>query len=236
VVFEKTVSELLDENYVYARALHYLGIDFFTSPNKKISDLCFEKGLDEHTLIRTFYNFDSAPRLAFNELEKYPLPLLTKYLKHNHHTFIKDKLPFIIYLLERLNERSITAILPEFIEDFIFHIYEEEDSTFRYIEALLKIHNRLEQSPWSVLFEFQAFSLQLEFEEHRHGDDFAAIRDLIAHFQPQDLSESIFVKEIRSFDRELTYHSEIENNIFFPKAIALEKEVYHRLQSLSKLN
>lgn len=237
MVFQRTISELVDENYIYARALDYLGIDFFHSADRVLEEVCEEKKLDREIVIKTFYLFDTQSRVSFKELESYPIEILKEYLKHNHHSFIKDKLPFIVNLLHR-SEADVALIhmLPEFIEDFIKHIYEEEDTIFRYIETLLRINANKIQSPPKALFEFEALSLSEEAEEHSNVDEFSAIRTLIANFAPANLIDEVLVKEIKGFDRELLYHSQIENHIFFPKAIELERTVHDRIKNLSKLN
>lgn len=121
MVFEKTLEQIVNENYVYARALHYLGIDFFESPHKKLNTVCKERGLDRTQVIKSFYSFDSCHRLSFAELEKYPIELLTEYLKHAHYLFIKDKLPYIIHLTKNWDRLDLKDLLAEFVEDFIKH-------------------------------------------------------------------------------------------------------------------
>lgn len=237
MVFEKTIGQVVDENYVYARALHYLGIDFFEAPNRKLKEICEERGLDRQSVIKTFYSFDSCHRFSFKELEKYPLELLTEYLKHAHHLFIKDKLPYIVHLVRKWNkEGELKSLLPEFVEDFIKHIYEEEDSTFKYIELLCDFKNGCAKAPSHLLINFRNYSLQEEFEEHLEEDEFGAIRSLTSTIEPKDLHDRVLLHEIKAIDREMIYHAEIENNIFFPKAIELESTIGKKIKTLSTLN
>lgn len=237
MVFEKTIREVVDENYVYARALHYLGIDFFEEPDRKLREICQERGLNRKQVINSFYTFDSCHRLSFKELEAYPIELLTEYLKHAHHLFIKDKLPYIVHLAKKWDgNKELQSLLPEFVEDLIRHIYEEEDTTFRYIQLLSSIHSGKEKAPFSKLIQYRAYSLAHEFEHHREDDELAPIRSLIEVVEEKCLHSKVLISEIKAFDREMIYHAEIENNIFFPKAIALEKEVHTYLETLSTLN
>jgi regulator of cell morphogenesis and NO signaling len=237
MVFEKTIGQVVDENYVYARALHYLGIDFFDAPDKQLKEICLERGLDRQKVIKSFYLFDSCNRFSFSELQKYPIELLTEYLKHAHHVFIKDKLPYIVHLVRKWDrDEGLKHLLPEFIEDFIKHIYEEEDTTFKYIELLSQIKNGSAKAPYFLLADFQKYSLKGEFEEHQHEDEFGAIRSLMSSFAPDSLHDRVLIHEIKAFDREMIYHAEIENNIFFPRAIELEASVQRRIKTLSELN
>ncbi|NQZ75233.1 MAG: hypothetical protein HRT61_03845 [Ekhidna sp.] len=231
------MEQVVDENHVYARALHYLGIDFFRNPNKKLKDICEERGLDRKTVIKSFYTFDSNQRLSFPELENYPIELLVEFLKHAHHVFIKEKLPYIVHLTQQWDKKwSLKELLPEFVEDFIKHIYEEEDSTFKYIELLCEQNNGVQKAPFALISEFRGYSLRREFEEHQHEDEFGAIRDLMSNIEPINLIDRVLLNEIRAFDREMIYHAEIENNIFFPKAIVLEAEVHNQIRTLSRFN
>ncbi|WP_420317622.1 iron-sulfur cluster repair di-iron protein [Ekhidna sp.] len=237
MVFEKTVGQIVDENYVYARALHYLGVDFFEEPNKKLKEVCLERGLDRKTVIKSFYSFDSCHRLSFSEIEKYPIELLIAYLKHTHHIFIKEKLPYIVHLVRKCRqEEGLKNLLPEFVEDFIKHIYEEEDSTFKYIELLCKIKKGAVSASLDLMCGFKDYSLKIEFEEHQHEDEFGGIRALATSIKPVDLHDHILLHEINAFDREMIYHAEIENEIFFPKAIELEEAVGRKIKNLSTLN
>ena len=237
MVFDKTIGEVVNENYVYARALHYLGIDFFEAPDKKLKEICRERGLDRQKVIKTFYEFDSCNRFSFDELESYPIELLTEYLKHAHHIFIKDKLPYIVHLVKKWDRaEGLGELLPEFVEDFIKHIYDEEDTTFKYIDLLCAINKGSIKAPLSLIVEYKGYSLKEDFEEHRDEDEFGAIRSLMSSIDPKDLHDKVLIHEVQAFDREMIYHAEIENNIFFPKAIALEETINRKLKILTTLN
>lgn len=237
MVFEKTLAEIVDENYVYARALHYLGISFLNNPNKELGAVCKEMGLRREKVVKSFYEFDGCTRISFNELKKYPVDLLLEYLRHSHHLFIKDKLPFIVYLAKNCESGSaLQKLLPEFVEDFISHIYEEEDTVFRYVKILSDSVKGNSANPISELITFKRFSLSHEFEHHQDDDEMKAIRCLVEDLQPRSLREEVLIKEVKAFDREMLYHAAIENEIFFPKAIALEADVQSLLQRTSVQN
>ncbi len=237
MVFEKTLSEIVDENYVYARALHYLGISFFEHPDRSLREVCEERGLDREKVIKNFYLFDGCSRLSFRELESYPIDLLIEYLRHSHHIFIKEKLPFITHLAKHCEGRQeIQSLLPEFVEDFICHIYEEEDSVFKYVKVLSNCLKGSVANPISPLLSFETFSLTGEYEHHQGDDEMKVIRSMIESLEPQSQKEEVLVQEVKAFDREMLYHAEIENKIFFPKAISLESEVKSKIKKISTLN
>jgi len=236
MVLQKTIEEVVDENYVYARALHYLGIDFFENADKKLEQVCSEKGLNTRQVIKSFYEFDSSPRISYKELSSYPIELLVEYLKHTHHIFIKEKLPYIVHLAKTSENTELSNLMPEFVEDLIRHIYEEEDSTFKYIHTLAEIRKGKEKAPASRLMDFSSFSLSEELAHHEGEDELEAIRTLFGLLEGSSLRGRVLLSELKAFDREMVYHAAIENEILFPKAIALEKEVLAKVAALSKLN
>jgi len=236
MVFEKTIEQVVDENYVYARALHYLGIDFFENSSRKLVEVCRERGLDKQQVIKSFYEFDSSARCSFKELSSYPIELLVEYLKHSHHVFIKEKLPYIVHLVKTYENLALRSLMPEFIEDLIRHIYEEEDTTFKYIHVLQEIDKGYEKAPMSRLMRFESFSLADELAHHEEEDELGAIRTLFDLPEGSNLHGRVLLNEFKAFDREMIYHAAIENQVLFPKAISLEKEVLKKVAALSKLN
>ena len=236
-VFDLTIRSLVDENYVYARALSYLGVDFYLYPDRKLRELCAERGLTKSQVLNAFYLFDRSHRFSFQELKKYPLEIVIEYLKHTHHSFIKDRLPYIARLVNQYPEQDdLKLIFPEFIEEFISHIYEEEDHVFSYISTLIDYQKGKYINPQMFQMEYGSISLKSIHKEHKEEDELAGIRALVEDYNVNDLHRQVISKEVKAFDREMWYHAEIENKILFPKAIALEAIVKDKINNHSKLN
>ena len=83
---------------------------------------------------------------------------------------------------------------------------------------------------------FESYSLEEEYHHHQNEDELEAIRSLLKPIQADSLVNKVLMNEVQSFDREMIYHAEIENHIFFPRALALEKEVRTKISLTSKLN
>lgn len=236
-VFSRTIRSLVDENYVYARALSYLGIDFYLAPDRQLSDVCAEMGLNKSQVLKTFYLFDRSYRFSFQELKRYPLEIVIEYLKHTHNGFIKERIPYIARLVSRYpHNEDMRLIFPEFVEEFISHIYEEEDTVFNYVFELLNFEKGKSINLHAFLKRYERISLKGLHKEHREEDELAGIRNLVEESGVNDIHWQVIVKEIRAFDREMWYHAEIENKIMFPKAIALEAMVREKIVRLGKLN
>jgi len=235
--FNQTIGSLVDENYVYARALAYLGVDFYLHPDRKLSEVCEQRHLPKDQVLKAFYLFDRSHRFSFSELNKYPLEIVIEYLKHSHHIFIKDKLPYIAKLVSRHpGMEDLKLIFPEFVDEFVNHIYAEEDTLFHYLDSLLKVDNGEHPNPASVFWKHRHLSLENIYDQHCEDEELAGLRHLAEEYKKPDLHARVILKEIKAFDREMWYHAEIENKILFPKAIELEKRVKERITHLTKLN
>ncbi|MEM1137072.1 MAG: hemerythrin domain-containing protein, partial [Bacteroidota bacterium] len=135
--------------------------------------------------------------------------------------------------------KDLKFIFPLFAEDFITHIYEEEKMHFGYIERL---HNatKNEFNPHKIFEDLNQNSIQAILNEHQEDDDeMEGIRELTNNYELKKNS-GIYTKtvylELRKFEEDLKIHAYIENEILFPKALAIETEINNRLYNLSKLN
>ncbi|XOV92093.1 MAG: iron-sulfur cluster repair di-iron protein [Bacteroidota bacterium] len=231
------MASLVDENYIYARALNCLGIEFYLHPNKKLGEICLEKGLKKEQVIQSFYLFNKSQQFSFRELQQYPLEFVIEYLKHTHHLFIKDKLPYIVRLLNSYEvENDLKLVFPEFVDEFIEHIYKEEDTVFHYIQHLLTFEKPISPIKAVKHLKFNHLSLADIHAAHEDEDELEGIRNLIEDREDDSIHWKVITSEIKAFDREMWYHAEIENKILFPRAIQLEKRVNELFQEISKLN
>jgi len=243
---EKSLEILVNENFVYAKVLDYFGVKFYEDRNKTLSQVCQENSIDLTKMVAILEKSSSRRAPEYLDLRNYPARLIVEYLKHSHQVFIKDTLPYILRKIEELDQdhkqelaRDLKLILPLFVEDFIHHIYEEEDRFFTYVCELEKMVNGLVK-PQSLLKKIDSFSIQ-EFALH-HSDsdhDMKGIRGITDQYNIdliEDTQLKVVFMELHRFDEELVRHANIENDILFPKALELEKKARQVMSSKFGLN
>ncbi len=239
---QRKISDLVGENYLYASVLHYFGIQFYDYSEQTLHQVCQEKGICVEALIN---GLESAVQTDESEdiaLVGYPIDLVIEYLKHAHYLFIKRRLPYITTLVSDLPEKSgqyhsivkdLKFVFPLFVEDFIYHIHEEEDSLFRYVLLLKNVTNN-RYNPSKVYYEMEKYSIQQHAINHDvHDDEMKGIRNITNdYFVEADapLHIKVVYAELESFEKSLITHARIEDEILFPKALMLEKEVKTLLQ------
>lgn len=230
------ITDLVDQNYVYAYVLFYFGIRFFEYSEQTLEQVCLEKGLRVDHVVR---ELESPTHLHETDLPlvSYPIDLIIEYLKHSHFLFIKHKLPYIAGLVEsfRANhndyqavEKDLKTVFPLFVEDFIEHIYEEEDTLFVYIQVLERAIKG-NYNTGKLFYMMEKNSVQKFAMEHEaHDDEMEGIRKITKDYHLGDdapLHVKVIYNELKSFEKSLITHARIENEILFPKAMALENKM-----------
>lgn len=233
----RRIGELVDQDSIRAYVLYYFGIKFYEYSEQTLEQVCREKGLRVDQVVREL----EAPGDHFTEADipliSYPIDLIIEYLKHAHFLFVKHKLPFISRLVESFPAdhaeyeavaKDLKIIFPLFIEDFIHHIYEEEDTLFKYILVLEKAA-RGQYNPARLYYLMERNSLQRFAMEHEaHDDEMEGIRKITRDYTltaEAPLHVKVIYSELLLFEKALQTHARIENEILFPKAMALESRV-----------
>ncbi len=244
----KKISDLVGENYVYAAVLHHFGIQFYDYSEETLQQVCQEKGICMEALTSGLESAVDVEELDEITLVGYPIDLVIEYLKHAHYIFIKRRLPYIASLLSDLPVgagdyqnivKDLKFVFPLFVEDFIHHIYEEEDNLFAYVELLRRVLNS-NYNPSQLFYEMEKYSIQQHAIEHDvHDDEMKGIRNITNDYSisaEAPLHIKVIYAELESFERSLITHARIEDEILFPKALMLEREVKQVLQQKVRLN
>jgi len=243
----KRIADLVDQNYVHAYVLFYFGIRFYEYSELTLEQVCRQKSLKIEQVIR---ELESPTHLQEADLPlvSYPIDLIIEYLKHSHYLFIKHKLPYIARLIEsfRANhddfltiERDLKIVFPLFVEDFIAHIYEEEDTLFSYILALERA-SKGRHNLSKLYYMLEKNSVRKFAMDHDvHDDEMEGIRKITSDYSlspKAPLHVKVLYSELKGFEKSLITHARIENEILFPKAMELENNVKAKFFDRAKFN
>ncbi len=245
------VIDLVDSNYTYASVLSFLGIKFYEYPDQTLAEACEDLKLCADSVIaslqRPTVRFDHPQ--AISKLRFCSLDVILSYLKKAHRYFIRYKLPFMQKLVCdvqpeffdcQLTASSLKFSFPLFMEDFIHHIRDEENSLFKYVEKLQKVESSHDCDLHAVFSLVKNNSLQEMASHHESEDDeMKGIRELTNNYFINSNSTTytkVIYSELKEFESSLRVHANVENQILFPKAISLEQNVFKFLSSMSKKN
>jgi regulator of cell morphogenesis and NO signaling len=243
---KKRIVDIVDCNYVHASVLYYFGIEFYNYSNLTLEQACKAKGLKIEAVVKKLESSTYCEEEV--DWHGFPIDLVIEYLKHAHYIFIKQKLPYISKLIQSLEISNVTFssvikdlkfVFPLFLEDFIHHIYEEEDTLFTY---LLGLHGHLKGkgNHSKLYFEMENNSLSKYASEHQeHDDEMMGIRQITKQYQldgSAPLHLRVIYSELQALEYDLKKHAKVENDILFPKALMLEKQVKNSFKEKIQLN
>jgi len=227
----------VDQNNVHAYVLYYFGIKFYEYSEQTLEQVCVDKGLRVEQVVKELESPNENFQEADLPLISYPIDLIIEYLKHAHFTFVKHKLPYIARLVETFKanhpdfeivEKDLKTLFPLFLEDFIHHIYEEEDTLFGYIRLLERAAGG-KYNPSQLYYMLEKNSLQHFAMEHEaHDDEMEGIRKITNDYaltSNAPLHVKVIYSELTTFEKSLKTHARIENEILFPKVMMLESKV-----------
>ena len=246
-VTELKINDLVSQNYIYASVLHHFGIQFYDYSENTLKEVCQSKGLNVNQVIQSL---EAVHQKNTEEVSliSYSVDLIIQYLRHMHFVFINKKLPYMSRLIEDLDSQEIgnqqlvkdlQILFPLFVEDFIHHIHEEEDTFFKYI--LILHQASLGKYKITQLYkEMESTSLQhFVLEHHTHDDEMRGIREITNNYQLPtyaSLHLKVLFEELKSLETELLNHAKIEDEILCIKAFKLEILVKKMLQEKFKMN
>lgn len=245
---DKNVGSIVAENYVFGSVLHYFGISFYDYSDQTLEQICKSRGLNVDVVIKSLEESVSTSQKPI-QLSDYPVDLIIEYLKHSHHQFVKRRMPYLAGLISGLRDTQIGAsaiakdlkfIFPLFVNEFIEHIYEEEDSLFVYVTELYKASKSKSVNAANLRTLIEKHTLQDYALEHEtHDDEMLGLRKITNNYTllpEHSLHIQVIYRELQDFEKELYTHAKIENEIFFPKALALENEVLKKINKNHHLN
>lgn len=233
---DETVGQIAARDLRKAEVFKKYGIDFCCGGKKSIAEVCKEKGLDLIQVQRELAqagNITSLRPLAFNE---WNLDFLIDYIVNTHHAYVKKSLPDIKTYAMKVAKvhgewhpelMTILQLVTEIDEELSHHLLKEENVLFPYIKSLLdaKMGKPLQQAHFGDIRNPIAM---METEHDMAGRLLEEIRELSNQYAiPEDAcaSYSLLFKMLQEFESDLHVHVHLENNILFPKAIALESEL-----------
>lgn len=232
VTAEKTVRELALENPAATRVFEELGIDYCCGGELSLNQACARAHV---SLERVAHSLESAePAPPERDWQAEPLCELIAHIKHTHHRYTRDEIKRLGQLFDKVcsvhsgNHPELLDLRQTFgalAQELTMHMMKEEAVLFPYIERMEEAVIAKEPV---LPPPFGAVRNPIGMMRHEHDDAGAALRGMRATSQgyaaPADacLSYQTLYKALAAFEEDLHQHIHLENNILFPRAVALE--------------
>ena len=228
-LMNQTLSQIVTENYQAAQVFEKYGLDFCCKGKRPLTDACKEKSLPVENVVK---DLTQALNSADNqkEFKEMSLTELAEYIVRVHHNYVKQSMPpILMYVLKVATKHGsrfpymheVYDLFLEIEEEMTSHMAKEEKILFPRIK-LLELNAAQENTPGYI-----SAPVEVMETEHEHaGDTMEKIRVLTNNYQaPEDACTTfrLALASLQAFESDLHHHVHLENNILFPKAIALHK-------------
>lgn len=231
------VGEVVTLDYRTAAVFKSYGIDFCCKGNRSIAEVCENRKIEEKVLMDNLNSVLKKQENSAIDYQSWPLDLLADYVEKKHHRYVEQQSVVLKQYLNKLCKvhGSEHPELFEITEHFVasagelaMHMKKEELVLFPFIKKMVKAEMAMEnlESP-----HFGSVKNPVEMMMHEHdaeGERFRKIEALSSGYTPPaDACNTYRVTYalLQEFEQDLHLHIHLENNILFPKAIALEKKL-----------
>lgn len=230
----RTIGSIVAEDFRAAAVFTAHGIDFCCKGGRTVQDVCTANGIDPSKLeseIQASLGRESAPA---DDPNTWALTRLAEHIERVHHGYVNAKVPVLQQYLAKLckvhgeQHPELFGIAREFeacAGAMAAHMKKEELLLFPFITRL-ELAQRERSSPPTAHFGTVENPVRMMMHEHdEEGERFRRIAALSNGYTPPadgcNTYRAAFAL-LQEFEQDLHRHIHLENNILFPKAVALE--------------
>jgi regulator of cell morphogenesis and NO signaling len=230
----KTVREIALEQPSSIRVFERFGIDYCCGGRKPLTEACATSQLDVDEVLAALESAAGSDAPSTVAWEHASLAQLIEHIVATHHSYVKRELPRLAVLAQKVVNRHgnthihllvIQKALAQLDDELRHHLAKEENILFPYVAGLEAALASGSAYP-DACFGAVANPIAMMTSEHEAaGALLAEIQRLSDNFTtPIGACPTYhaFYDGLKEFQQDLHQHIHLENNILFPRAIALE--------------
>jgi len=226
---ERTVGEVVAEDYARAAVFKRLGIDFCCGGSRTVGAACQQAGVGVETLQEALVGADRKAR-GWPDPRGWDPTFLANYIVEVHHRYVRETLPVLVHFAHKVARvhgdrrpelHRIRDLVEELAAEMDLHMTDEEQNVFPRIAAWVASRKDGKSAQGGGLQDPIA---ALEQDHDHAGDLMRRLRELSDGFTPPVLACATYraaYAKLAEFEEDLHRHVHLENNVLFPSALAL---------------
>jgi regulator of cell morphogenesis and NO signaling len=233
------VGEIARFNYKTVEVFEKLRIDFCCGGDLSLEEACKRQKVNADEVLGSLKKLVGSTQSETDRIHSLPLDQLIDHIIEVHHSYVLESIPVLQKYLHKIadvhgaNHPELTIVEDFFNQaaaNLLQHMQKEEQILFPAIKEMIDAkagetefsgsHCGTVQSPISVMKQ----------EHEAEGDRFAQMSAMTNNYSiPDDACNSFLYafQKLQEFEQDLHRHIHLENNILFPEAIKLEKELFN---------
>jgi len=233
----KTVREMAVEFPEATRIFERFGIDYCCGGSKSLEEACAASNLSVDQVLDSLELAEETARTKLKDRnwQTEPLADLIAHITSTHHKYTREEIARLRPLLDKVcsvhgkNHPELQQIRSSFqgmALELTTHMMKEEMVLFPYI---VRMEEAVIQKEPVLPPPFGSVANPVTMMMHQHdsaGEALRAMRLASASYTPPGdacISYQTLYKALSDFEADLHQHIHLENNILFPRAIAMEK-------------
>ena len=234
-IVAKTVREIVIENPSATKVFEQLGIDYCCAGDRSLEQACRMANLDIDRVLDALGKSQRLPeKQTGRDWQKETLTTLIAHIEDSHHTYTRDGLARLGVLFEKVCAAHgmkhpellrIHEVFEDLYQELIGHMMKEEMVLFPHIRQMEAA--RIANAKIGAA-SFGSVQNQIAMMKHEHDSTGGALRAMReasnGYVAPDDacISFQTLYRALAEFEADLHQHIHLENNILFPRAVAME--------------
>jgi len=198
-----------------------------------LGDACAKAGVDLQLLEQMLAASVSTAVSSF-DFQQLTLAQLIRYILDTHHVYTRDEMVRLEALIEKVVHAhganhpellSLRDLLQQLFTELKGHMYKEEQILFPFVIQLEESCCDNRPAPFAPFGSLNNPIRMMLLEHDNAGELLRELRKLSGNYQvPEDACPSYqaLYQGLEAFEQDLHQHIHLENNILFPRAVALE--------------
>ena len=233
------VTDIVAEDYRTSTVLQKHNIDYCCGGKLPLHVVCELRGLDIDQIKKELQDSMRVFQLSSSiNFSNWNVDFLIDYIINVHHTYLTENIPEICQTVERFTRGHVTKYphLKELLssvyalrDEILPHVQEENQIIFPYIKQIVHAYESRESYAALLVRTLRKPVENLMHHEHEFIRKYILkIRELTDNYTAPAAScvtHRVAFLKLKELDCDLMQHIHLENNILFPKAIRMEKEL-----------
>jgi regulator of cell morphogenesis and NO signaling len=231
---EQTVAEVVSQDIAKAHIFKKYGIDFCCGGGISLQAAAAKKGINASTLLAELNSIpaESSGSIPFHT---WSARLLCDYIEETHHRYVLDALPLLRAYADKVVRvhgeshpplKEIAGLLAAVDSELRQHMQKEERILFPWIRSTELSRRNGQPAPPLPFGSFANPISMMHLEHESAGEAMHRIADLTMQYTPPHWACNTFkafYDKLREFEEDLHIHVHLENNILFPKTMAMDE-------------
>lgn len=236
ITAQDPVGQLVRQRPDRSRVFENLGLDYCCGGKLPLADACAKAGLDPDQVVSQILEADAQTDERDRHLvdaDAMSLSDLADHIEQTHHAYLRSELPRLDAITSKVAHvhgdkdprlAEVRAAFVDLRDELTSHMMKEEQILFPMIRRIEHADGPLDFHCGTIANPIR----QMEFEHDRAGDALAVMRRATDAYQPPDWACNTYramLDGLERLEKDMHQHVHKENNVLFPKALALEGRV-----------